>query len=144
MGAKNLYKDKNTLNLGVFAIFLVGLVIAVFAWLIIKLIAKCIPRLGKIEISFNEHLFYNSWLRYLIESNLKTTHSCIFYLYITTGLGMKISFPQTVRLIMLTVVLIFPIFALVFLLSKKDKLELPEIKKHYSSMYQGIRLKSRY
>ena len=93
MGSKNLYKDKNTLNLGVFAIFLVGLVIAVFAWLLIKLFAKCIPRLGKIEISFNEHLFYNSWLRYLIESNLKTTHSCIFYLYITTGLGMKISFP---------------------------------------------------
>ena len=57
---------------------------------------------------------------------------------------MKISFPQTVRLIMLTVVLIFPFFALVFLLYKKDKLDLPEIKKHYSSMYQGIRLKSRY
>lgn len=27
-------------------------------------------------------LFYNVWIRYMIESNLKMTHNCIFFLYI--------------------------------------------------------------
>ena len=127
-----------------FGIFLVGLVIAVFFYLILKLLAKCIPRLGKVKISFNDKLFYNGWIRYLIEANLKTTHTCTFYLYITMGTQLKLGFGRSVRLIMLVVIVIFPFFALVFLFYKKNKLEDPEIKKHFSSLYSGIRLKSRY
>ena len=80
---KNLYVDKHALSLGVFGIFLVGLVLAVILYVLLLPLTVCFPRILQFELAFNDRLFYNAWIRYLIESNLTTTHNCIFYLFIT-------------------------------------------------------------
>ena len=77
---KNLSPSDNSLNLGIFGILLSGLILAVILYFLLKLLAMKFKILRKLVHFMHNKLFYNAWIRYMIESNLITTHSCIFYL----------------------------------------------------------------
>ena len=68
-------------------------------------------------------LFYNVWVRYMIESNLKMTHNCIFFLYISGGFGeLSDSLQTAVRILLLTIIVIWPFFLTGFLYCKRSQL----------------------
>ena len=69
--------------MGIFGIFLGLLIFALLLYFLIKLIAvrlKCCEVLRKL---LKTKLFYSVYIRYMIESNLKMTHNCICFLYIS-------------------------------------------------------------
>ena len=88
-------------------------------------------------------LFYSVWIRYMIESNLKVTHNCIFMLYISGTFSDTVekTLMTTVQLVFLVIIVVWPIFMIVFLYKKRDRLEEKEFKTKVVSMYSGIKTK---
>lgn len=76
-------------SLGLFTIILVVMLALLGIYYLIKLCSN-VPCFGKIKILLKKKLFYSSWIRYLIESNLKVTHNSIFFLAITGGFSDKV------------------------------------------------------
>ena len=70
------------MSLGIFGIFLGMLIFSVLIYFLIKLFSVKFHVCRQIKKLIGKKLFYNVWIRYMIESNLKTTHNCIFFLYI--------------------------------------------------------------
>ena len=135
-----------SLNLGIFGIFLAGLILCVLLYFLLKLLAMRFPCFNKLVQILSDNLFYNSWVRYLIESYLVTAHNCIFYLYITGAVRTSVSgwLSVSVKVVLLAVVLIWTVFASVFLYCKRDRLEEPQFKRKFISMYSGLRKKSKF
>ncbi len=85
-----------------------------------------------------QKLFYNVWIRYMIESNLKMTHNCVFYLYISgnfeTGTD---TFATSLRVVILCILVIWPFFATIFLCCKSKHLKEKSFKQKFIAMYLG-------
>ena len=94
-----------------------------FALLVYFLLRCLSPRIrlcGTLLWLLKRKLFYNAWVRYMIESNLKMTHNCIFYLYISGSFGKAEDAVQTIlRIILLTIIVIRPFFMTGFLFCKR-------------------------
>ena len=135
-----------SLNLGIFGIFLAGLIFTVLFYFLLKLLAMRFPYFLKLVHILNDKLFYNAWIRYFIESYLDTTHNCIFYLYIVGAIHTSLTefFSILMRVILLTVFLIWPIFTSGFLYCKRGKLDEPIFKRKFISMYSGLRKKTKF
>ena len=68
-------------------------------------------------------MFYNVWIRYIIESNLKMTHSCIFFLYISGQFdSVSAVLNSVIRIVIITIYAIWPFFVAGFLWYHKSKL----------------------
>ena len=95
-----------------------------FALLLYFLLRCLSPRLRfckTLLFIMKRKLFYNVWVRYMIESNLKMTNNCIFYLYISGSFETTADGVQTVtRIILLTIIVIWPFFLVGFMYYKRS------------------------
>ena len=71
------------LSLGFYFISFVFLLLMLIAYGVISLGSQKIKFCRKIQLDLQNEVFWNFWIRYLLESYLKITHYCTFYLYIT-------------------------------------------------------------
>ena len=127
------------LSLGIFGIFLAMLILLLIFYFVLKLLSmrfQCVRNLVK---SLKKKLFYSVWIRYLIESNLKMTHNCIFYLYISGGfMGIEETASSVIRIVLLTIIVIWPFFMTAFLYIKRKRLDERGFKQKIIAMYSGI------
>ena len=116
------------------------LILLLILYFILKLLSirfQCVKNLVK---SLKKWLFYSVWIRYLIESNLKMTHNCIFYLYISGSfVELQNSVSTAIRIVLLTIIVIWPFFMTAFLYFKRKRLDEPVFKQKIIAMYNGIK-----
>mmetsp|Transcript_44219 Transcript_44219/g.58692 ORF Transcript_44219/g.58692 Transcript_44219/m.58692 type:complete len:196 (+) Transcript_44219:538-1125(+) len=87
-------------------------------------------------------LFYSVWIRYMIESNLKITHNCIFYLAISASMVSGEDKMSTItRIVLLALIVSWPFICAIILLSQNNRLEEPRFRRKCVSMYNGLRTK---
>ena len=75
----------------------------------------------------------------MIESNLKMTHNCVFFLAITGAFDEvedKVSTIATITI--LTIIVLWPVFMTIFLFCKQKKLDNAKFKRKFVSMYNGV------
>lgn len=111
-------------SLGIFALFLGLLLFALLFYLLLKLLAVRVQCCNTVRNILQAKLFYSVWIRYMIESNLKITHNCIFFLVIGGSFETGEDGVSTIfRIVLLILICVWPVFAAVFLCIKKEKLE---------------------
>ena len=78
----------------------------------------------------------------MIESYLKMSHSCIFYLSISASYtSSRDKFGSIVRISLLTILIIWPFFVTAFLFMKRSQLETESFRRKFISMYSGLKTK---
>ena len=75
---KNIY-----LSLGIFGVFFGLMLFALCLYFLLRCLSLRIKLCATLLYILKTKLFYNVWVRYMIESNLKMTNNCIFYLSIS-------------------------------------------------------------
>lgn len=94
----------------------------------------------KTKAYFRKKLFFNSWIRLMIQSNLKITHNSIFFLALTGSFETtQDKFNTALMMALLGIFVVWPIFLTVFLLYNRGELRKKEFKKKFESMYLGIK-----
>ena len=139
---KNDITSKNVaLSLGIFAIFLAVFLFVLLFWFILKLLNIRQGFCFIVRRTLKVKLFYSVWIRYMIESNLKITHNCIFFLAIGASFqSSEYSFATSLRIILLIVIVTWPIFAAVHLYRNRERLNERSFRTKFQSMYIGIRI----
>ena len=85
-------------------------------------------------------LFYNSFIRYLIKSNLILTHNAfIFLAFLFSFDSLSSAITTLFNLVILAVVVVWPIAITWILITNLNKLETPEFKAKFISLYLGIK-----
>ena len=134
---KNIY-----LSLGIFGVFFGLMLFALLIYILLSCLSSRIRLCGTLLRLLKRKLFYNAWVRYMIESNLKMTHNCIFYLAISGSFGKASDAVQTMlRIILLTIIVIWPFFMTGFLFFKRRLLHKLAFQQKFISMYFGIKTK---
>ena len=78
----------------------------------------------------------------MIESYLKMSHSCIFYLSISASYtSSRDKAGSIVRISLLTILIIWPFFVTAFLFKKRSQLETESFRRKFISMYSGLKAK---
>ena len=72
--------DNVYLSLGVFGLVFVILILAIGLFFLLRCLSVRNRCCGMIMGVLKAKLFYNAWIRYMIESNLKVTSNCLLYL----------------------------------------------------------------
>ena len=128
------------LSLGIFFIFLSLLILAVFLYFITEIMADRVKFCKKVRNILKAKLFYNAWIRYMIESNLKMTHNCIFFLYVSGSfLHTEDKINTITRIFLLIIIVLWPIFTTIWLLCNREKIDEKGFKWKFISMYQGVK-----
>ena len=133
-------KYKNFIRgMGAFAVILLLLLLAHLAYLMLKWLKKE----NALRSYLKQKLLYQAWIRYMIESNLKSLHRAAFFLRFmicfTCPIGIESS---TAYIICLTAFSIWPFFLVRFLLKRRHLLEDEAFLKKYSAMVKGIKTKN--
>ena len=117
------------LSLGIFGIFLVILMTILLFYFMLKVLALRYTCCTNLQSKLRAKLFYSVWIRYMIESYLKMTHSCIFYLFISATFASDEDTTKGVaRIAILTLFFIWPFFVTGFLLNKRPELNKLDFK----------------
>ena len=129
-------------SLGIFGIFLSFIFLLVLIYLIINLLSTRINCCLKKRNYLRRKLLYNVWIRYILESNLKMTHTCIFFLAISGGFATVDQNIRTwIRITILTFYLLWPIFMILFLYRHRNELDKQSFMNKFKAMYSGIKTK---
>ena len=135
-------QSKNILlSFGIFAIALAALIFVLVVYLVLRMLSLKIRCCRTIQSLLEEKLFYNAWIRYMVQSNLKITHNCIFYLVISGSNGSAEDNVSTLfRIVLLVLILVWPVLCAVILCCSRDRLGDKAFKKKFISMYNGLRV----
>ena len=136
-----IFSKNLALSFGIFGFVLMVLILALIIYYCTKLVSMRVLCCKKIMQKIKSKLFYSVWIRYMIESNLKMTHNSIFMLYISGSFGETISatIRSSIQLIILILIVIWPIFLILFLYSYRNKVNEPDFRAKVVSMYGGIK-----
>ena len=130
--------------MGLFFVVLAGLFILLVFFCILQAfrrrIANCCSLVyRKLEAT----LFYNSLIRYMIEGNLKLTFTHIFILAEESSFDTdEEKAKRSTSMGFTIIIIIWIIFALIFPIVKRHRLEDNSYKKRYGSMYEDIKTKT--
>ena len=126
----DIRKDSIIWSLGIFFIVLILLIMTLFFYYVIRLLRKRVGKFQVVEKYLEKKLFYSSIIRYLITSNLKLGFTCFFFLvYVGTEFkDWRSATNSTVNLIILTILLIWPLYMTLFLLSNRKLLDSEKFK----------------
>ena len=97
-------------------------------------------RCSALRESLHKKLFYSAWIRYMTESYLEMSHTCVFFMAISTDyVTFQDKISLVVRVTLLVILVIWPFFVLTFLLKNRKKLDTDSFKKKFISMYNGLK-----
>ena len=133
---KNLY-----LSLGIFGIFFGILLFAFLFYFLIRLIARKVKCCGSFEKWLKAKLFYSVYIQYIIESNLKITHNCICFLYVSGSFEiLEDQINSSLRIVLLAIIVAWPFFLIGFLNCNRKRLHEVNFKQKFWSMYTGVKV----
>ena len=103
---------------------------------VIYLTTQRIQCCQKVEDNLRRKLFYNVWIRYLLESYLIVTHYCVFFLRIGAGFDSISDTTSTlVGTVFLPVYILWPFVMILFLYKKQRKLDDKDFIERFKVMY---------
>lgn len=139
------YKSTNLLsNMGTFFIalaFILGLVVLI---IIMRFMIKKFERVRKVYEWLNKKLFFNLFLRTVMEGYL---NFCISAFLAISKLSFDTAdqiIDSIIGLLMLLLISVFPIFTLAFLYYNRLKLENPDFKVRWDSLYDSVVVEKNY
>ena len=139
---KDIPYENIWMSLGIFGICLAALLLLLLVYALINLLALRFSCCVRVRGKLRAKLFYSVWIRYMTESYLKMSHSCIFYLAISASwAGLSEQASTGIRIALLALIVIWPFFLCVFLCVKRNQLDQAEFKRKFISMYSGLKLK---
>ena len=113
--------DNIWLSMGIFGILIAFLVFCLIFYCMLQLLALRFSCCNRLRAILRNKLFYSVWIRYMIESYLKTTHSCLCYLLISASFTGGMSSLSTIfRLALLIVFIGWPFYVTGFLIAKRS------------------------
>ena len=117
-------------NLGLFAIALLCILILYGVYFLVVYLRRSCKACETIEKKLKEKLFYSSLIRYIISAYLKLTHTAIAYFVISGSKFESVSTSFQTLLIMgiLIVLIVYPNFVTIFLVSNRNKLDDADFK----------------
>ena len=128
-------------SLGFFAIAFVVLALMFGLYYLVKTLRKKCSHFGTVEKILKKKLFFSSAIRYMIQGNLKLTHTAIFYIAVT-GLqfnSVENSAQTVINILIIVLLVAWPIFLAVFLTANRSKLDTAEFQQKYDSMFLGYK-----
>ena len=114
-------------SLGLFGFIVFGLFLLLIIWGIFKCFAKRGVNLGiKIKTIIEKKLFWSSFYRYLIISNLKLTYTLWGFLIVAYGFATTMQTVQTIGYVVgILALTLWPLFIMILLQKNQHKLEDP-------------------
>ena len=115
-------------SLGLFALAFVVLALMFGLYYLVKALRKKCKYFKIIEDKLKKKLFFSSAIRYMIQGNLKLTHTAIFYIAIT-GLqfdSISNSAQTVINILIIVLIIVWPIFLSMFLMANRSKLDTAE------------------
>ena len=127
-----------------FGIVLLLLLVLVAIYFMMIACAHKISFIGKIRDLIYKKLFYNGFLRYMIVSNLKLTYTVFGFFFVFYGFDTSMSTIKTIGCIsIIALLLIYPLWTMIFLQRRHGRLEEEFYKIHFSSLFDGIEVDRR-
>ena len=128
-------------SLGSFALAFVLLLILFGIYYLAKFLRKTFPKLKYVEDKIREKLFYNGFIRYMITANLKLTHTSLFFLAITgTSFDSASDAISSIsKVFILVLIVVWNVFITCFIFFNRNRLEKPEFRIKFNSMYDGLK-----
>ena len=109
------------MSIGIFGIALTVLLVFLLVYYFVKFVSKRCKCCISLKNYLESKLFYNVWIRYMLESFLKMTHNFIFYLAISGSFhDMKKQMNTISRICLLTLYCLWPIFMTCFLFCQRS------------------------
>ena len=126
----DIKKDSIFWSLGIFAIFLIGIILVTLLYYAIRFLKRRVKKFNDVEIYLRKKLFFRVWIRYLIQSSLKLCYACFtFLIYV----GLKFDTwanraNSALNIAILVVLIVWPFFLTFFLLENRQKLDKKKFK----------------
>lgn len=129
-------------SLGIFEILLGILISTTLLYMVVKIIFEKVHCCKSVHGFLKRKLFYNAWIRFMIESNLQIAHNCILFLYVNGSFDdLTAKYNTWLRILPLISFFVWPFFLLGFLYRNIKRLDEPVFKLKFVSMYLGIKKK---
>ena len=111
-------------SLGLFLVVVIGLLVLVVIYHLVKSSKNEKTIAYKLKVKLEKKLFYSSFLRYMIVSNLKLNYTTWAFLisqfsFATVSSGIKTS----VQILIIVGVCLWPLFIMIFMIKNQQKLE---------------------
>ena len=111
-------------SLGLFLVVVIGLLLLVVIYFVVKSSKNEKTIAHKLKMKLEKKLFYSSFLRYMIVSNLKLNYTTWAFLisqfsFSTISSGIKTS----VQILIIVGVCLWPLFIMIFMVKNQHKLE---------------------
>ena len=132
--------DNLMMSLGIFGISLAVICLIMLFYFLLQLCATRFSCCLKVKNMLRAKLFYSVWIRYMIESYLEMSHSCIFFLSISASFVASMeSLGTIVQILLLVLFAVWPFFVTGFLKWNRRLLDNPDFKRKFISMYKGLK-----
>ena len=116
-----------TKSLGLFFVVIIGLLLLVLVYFMVKASKNEKSIAFKIKVKLEKKLFYSSFLRYMIISNLKLTFTTWAFLMSQWSFETISGGAQTsVKILVIVWLGVWPLFIIGFMLKKQDRLHEPK------------------
>jgi len=129
-------------SLGIFVFALFVLLFLSLLYLLLRVMKRCVKKyklVSDLKDLLETKLFYNSFIRYLLQSNLKILHNSVTFLVFTGGFASFGTGALTIGQGLVCLgLLIWPIYMTVYLIKNQEKLHEKSVSKKFGTMYQGI------
>ena len=126
-------------SLGLFFVVLMGLLFLVLIYYIVKASKSEKGIAYKIKIKLEKKLFYSSFLRYMIVSNLKLNFTTWAFLISQWSFETFTKGTQSiVKLSVLIGICLWPLWIMYFLFKNQNRLLEPKFAQRWDTLYQGI------
>ena len=139
-GAENTDEKSNVLaNMGVMLVILVAIIFVIVLLLLFICLCKRSPKILNIFQKIKAKIFWNSILRFILQSYLKTTLGCLFAISLMSFSEKNKIINAVMTIVMLIALVSFPVLFGVILHKNQGKLDLQEMKDKIGSLYLGMR-----
>ena len=129
-------------SLGLYAIVLGGLLIAIGFYVIMRFL--CLEKCKGVRTFLQKKLFYGSFIRYMIVSNLKVNYTVTAFLVSSWSFATFMSGIVTSGFIIALIgICFFPVAIIIFMSKNYDRLEDNVFRKKWDALYQGLHTNSK-
>ena len=131
-------------NMGIFGLCFGLFLLMILVYFVTLFAAERIKCCRTVKDKLQSKLFYNLWIRYMIESYLKNTHYFVFFLAINASFDSNNDKIRTWILIaFLALYLLWPLFIILFLYKKQKVLDDKNFIKKFQVMYHENKINRR-
>ena len=131
-------------SLGLFFVVILGLLFLVLIYFVVRSSKNEKSLAYKVKVKLEKKLFYSSFLRYLIVSNLKLNFTTWAFLISKWSFE---SFKEGAQTFIMSSVIFFlllwPLLIVAFMLKNQHRLHKPDFAQKWETLYQGIHLNSK-